>query len=61
MTDVREDHGSPPPIPAWVKVFGVLAIAVLVLLVVLLVFGGGRHGPGRHFGAPERPPHGDVR
>ena len=35
--------------PGWVKVFGVIAI-VLVLLVVLLLTGvfGGEHGPRRH-------------
>jgi hypothetical protein len=33
--------------PRWVKVFGVIAVLGVVLLVVLLVFGGG-HGPGRH-------------
>jgi hypothetical protein len=38
-----EDEGT----PRWVKVFGVIAALAVVLLVVLLVFGGG-HGPGRH-------------
>ena len=33
--------------PTWVKVFAVATVLVLVLLVVLLVFGGD-HGPGRH-------------
>jgi ABC-type transporter Mla subunit MlaD len=32
--------------PGWVKVFGIVALVVVVLFVVLLVTGG--HGPGRH-------------
>ena len=37
--------------PRWVKVFGLVALAVVALVVVLLVSGRG-HGPGRH--APPR-------
>jgi hypothetical protein len=36
-----------PPTPRWVKVFGGVALAVVVLFLILLVVGGG-HGPGRH-------------
>jgi prolyl oligopeptidase PreP (S9A serine peptidase family) len=36
--------------PRWVKVSGLVALAVLVLFVVVLVVGGGEHGPGRHQG-----------
>jgi hypothetical protein len=32
--------------PRWVKVFGVVALVVLVLFVMLLLLGG--HGPSRH-------------
>ena len=32
--------------PGWVKMFGIVALVVVVLFVVLLVTGG--HGPGRH-------------
>lgn len=46
------DAGTEEPIaaaPRWVKVFGVVALAVVLLFVVLLVTGrGGDHGPGRH-------------
>jgi hypothetical protein len=35
--------------PRWVKVSGLVAVLVLVLLVVVLLFGG-EHGPRRHFG-----------
>jgi hypothetical protein len=41
----REPHSS--GLPRWVKVFGLITIAVLVLLVVLLI-AGSDHGPGRH-------------
>jgi hypothetical protein len=35
--------------PGWVKVFAIIALIVMVLFVALLIFGKGRHGPGRHF------------
>jgi hypothetical protein len=34
--------------PRWVKVFGLVALAVAVGFVVLLLAGRGGHGPGRH-------------
>jgi hypothetical protein len=34
--------------PRWVKVSGLVAVVVLVLFVIVLVVGGGEHGPGRH-------------
>ena len=37
--------------PRWVKAFVVVAVVAVVLFVVLRVFGGGGHGPGRHAGA----------
>ena len=37
------------PTPRWVKVFGVIALVVVVLFIVLMLTGrGGEHGPGRH-------------
>ena len=46
--------GSPPGVPRWVKVFGIVAIVLVLLLGGLMLFGGGSHGPGRHgdAGAP---------
>lgn len=44
-----EDNGEGTP--RWVKIFGLIGLAVVVLFVVLLVFGGGGHGPGRHGGS----------
>lgn len=37
-----------PGTPRWVKVVYVLCAVVTVLIVALLLFGGGDHGPGRH-------------
>ncbi len=38
----------PHATPRWVKVFGIIAIVMVVLFVGLMIFGGGRHGPSRH-------------
>lgn len=43
--------------PLWVKVFGIIALVVILVFVVLLVTGrGGEHGPSRH-GAATPPAH----
>jgi hypothetical protein len=34
--------------PRWVKVFGAIALVVILVFVVLLLTGQGDHGPGRH-------------
>ena len=48
---IEETHmANRPPYPGtprWVKVFGIIAI-ILVLLFVAMMFFGGEHGPGRH-------------
>jgi hypothetical protein len=42
--------------PRWVKVFGIIAVVVVLLFVIMLLTGGaGRHGPERHTGS--RPGH----
>ena len=45
---------TPPPypgIPRWVKVFGIIAIGLVLLFVIVVLTGvGGPHGPGRHVG-----------
>ena len=49
---VGPDRGSttdtPPGMPRWVKVSGIITLVLVLLLVVVMVAGGGRHGPGRH-------------
>ncbi len=37
---------GPVGTPRWVKIFGLVAAIVIVLIVVMLLFGGD-HGPGR--------------
>ena len=49
--DARSDLASPPPMPRWVKVSGIIGLAVALLIVIALVTGlggPGAHGPGRH-------------
>lgn len=60
MTDSHQptesDHGrpmdTPPGVPRWVKVTGIVVGLLFVVLVVVML-AGGNHGPGRHkIGAP---------
>jgi hypothetical protein len=53
-SDTGDDTGSTP---RWVKVFGIIALVVVLLFVILMFTRGpgGRHGPGRHI------PSGDTR
>lgn len=41
--------------PRWVKVFGIVFLALVLLFVVLQFVGGGDHGPGRHLGGRDTP------
>jgi hypothetical protein len=43
--------------PRWVKVFGIIALVLVALVVVMIVAGRGGHGPGRHTG--DNTPSGD--
>ena len=45
-TGVRPDRHSTTSTPRWVKVFGIIALVLVLLFVILLVTGG--HGLGRH-------------
>jgi hypothetical protein len=48
----QSDEGT----PRWVKVSGIIALAVLLLFVVVLVLKGpGGHGPGRHSPGGDNP------
>jgi len=52
-TGVGHDRGSPPGTPRWVKVSGVTALVLLLLVVIGVLTGRagpGGHGPGRHGG-----------
>ena len=45
-----------PGTPGWVKVLGIIAVLVLVLVAFILVTGlGGPHGPQRHGASLDRP------
>ena len=52
----REDRAHRGPTagpPRWVKVSGIIALA-LVVLVLIVLLAGGNHGPGRHQAARAR-------
>lgn len=34
--------------PRWVKVMGITLIVLVFLMLLVMLFGGGDHGPGRH-------------
>ena len=42
-----------PPTPRWVKRSGLAVGVLIVLAVVMMLAGGGRHGPGRHMPADD--------
>lgn len=51
---VGPDRGSTtgarsyPGAPRWVKVSGIVALVLVLLIVIAMFVGGGNHGPGRH-------------
>ncbi|HWO75994.1 MAG TPA: hypothetical protein VNM69_08875 [Bacillus sp. (in: firmicutes)] len=47
------NNGSSTRTPRWVKVFGIIGILFIILVIVMLVFGNGEHGPGRHFSSSD--------
>lgn len=51
---MAEDIGDNTGTPRWVKVFGIIAI-VLVLLFVTLLLSGRGHGPRRHLPSGDGP------
>ncbi|MFC0469086.1 DUF2933 domain-containing protein [Halalkalibacter kiskunsagensis] len=48
-----DNRESPPNMPRWVKVFGVIVIVLLLVFVIIHIFGGGEHGPGRHISSDD--------
>jgi len=57
MTESQEPDGgdgrdgSPPGVPRWVKVSGLVVLIVAAVVVVLMLVVDGQHGPGLHTGA----------
>jgi hypothetical protein len=50
-TGMRPDRGSTTGTPRWVKVSGIVALVLVLLVLVVMLFVGGNHGPGRHGGS----------
>ena len=52
-TGVGPDREPTTGTPRWVKVFGIIALVVVLLFLILMFTRGpgGRHGPGRHMGS----------
>ena len=46
---------SYPGTPRWVRLGTKVALSLAALAVVLAVFGGGNHGPWRHFSSGTQP------
>ena len=46
-----QTEAEPPGAPRWVKVTALVALVAALLIGLLLLFGGGNHGPGRHSAA----------
>jgi hypothetical protein len=44
--------GAAPGMPRWVKVSALVTGVLVLAIVLMLVLGGGDHGPGRHMGGP---------
>ena len=65
---IHPDAGTDPDdftttgAPRWVKVSGIIAAVLVLLIVIVMLASGGRHGPGRHLrsgeGGGQRPPSG---
>jgi hypothetical protein len=61
VADLPPDLNGTPPTPRWVKVFGVIIIALVLLFVILKFTGvGGEHGPGRHMPSGSGPTNGET-
>lgn len=47
-TGLGGEGGSPPPTPRWVKAFGLVALALVLLFVIKHLLGGGFRGHMGH-------------
>jgi hypothetical protein len=45
------DAGEYPGMPLWVKVAGIVLLVLVLVVALVLAFGPGEHGPGRHLAA----------
>lgn len=45
------EHETGTGVPRWVKVSGMVAAVLALLVVAVLLISGGEHGPGRHMSA----------
>ncbi len=44
----RPDASDRPATPWWVKAVALAIVVALILAAIVMVVGGGRHGPGLH-------------
>lgn len=51
-TGVGPDRGATDRAPRWVKVFGIIALVLVLLMFIAMLTG---HGPGRHMPHGGRP------
>ena len=49
------DRASPPGMPRWVKVSGIVVAVLVILVVLMMLLAGGSHGPGRHIPGVQSP------
>jgi hypothetical protein len=54
-TDEVPDRASPPGIPRWLKVSGIVVIVLVVLVIGISFIAGVQHGPGQ-FGPGQHGP-----
>jgi hypothetical protein len=57
LPDTHSDNSvepDRPSTPRWVKVSGIVAIILVLLAVIMMFIGGGKHGPGRHIPSIEQ-------
>lgn len=48
---VPATHDEYPGMPRWVKITGLVTLAVILIAIVIMLLVGGEHGPARHFSA----------
>lgn len=56
MADPSGSEPTPPGLPPWVKVSGIIVVVLAGVGVILALILGGDHGPGRHLPGGDPPP-----